>query len=95
MRRDDGRVIPEMISAALAGRPLVIYGDGLQTRSFCYVSDLVDGLLRLLLDPGLDGEIFNIGNPQEITMRELAERIVDLTGGARRDSVRTPAAGRS
>jgi len=81
MRRDDGRVIPEMISAALAGRPLTIHGNGLQTRSFCYVSDLVDGLMRVLLDMELDGGILNIGNPEEITVRELAERIVELTGG--------------
>jgi len=81
MRRDDGRVVPEMISAALAGRPLVIHGDGRQTRSFCYVSDLVDGLRHVVLDPELDGAIFNIGNPAEITMRELAECIVELTGG--------------
>ena len=79
MRRDDGRVIPEMISAALAGRPLVVHGNGLQTRSFCYVSDLVDGLLHVLLDPTLDGEVLNIGNPHEITMRELARHITEIT----------------
>jgi dTDP-glucose 4,6-dehydratase len=81
MRRDDGRVIPEMIGAALEGRPLVIHGDGSQTRSFCYVSDLVDGLSRVLLDRDLDGEILNIGNPREITMLDLARRIVRLGGG--------------
>jgi dTDP-glucose 4,6-dehydratase len=80
MRPDDGRVIPEMISAALAGRSLVVHGNGMQTRSFCYVSDLVAGLTHVLLDDVIDGEIFNIGNPHEITMRELAEHIVDLTG---------------
>jgi len=86
MRRDDGRVIPEMVSAALAGRPLTIHGDGSQTRSFCYVSDLVRGLKHILLDPELDGEVFNVGNPHEITVRELAEHIVELTasrGGLR------------
>jgi nucleoside-diphosphate-sugar epimerase len=80
MRRNDGRVIPEMISAALEGRPLVVHGDGSQTRSFCYVSDLVDGLCCVLLDRELDGEIFNIGNPREITMLDLAQRILQLCG---------------
>jgi nucleoside-diphosphate-sugar epimerase len=80
MRRHDGRVIPEMVSAALAGRPLPVHGNGTQTRSFCYVSDLVAGLLHVLEDRELDGEVFNVGNPAEITVRELAERIVELTG---------------
>jgi nucleoside-diphosphate-sugar epimerase len=81
MRRNDGRVIPEMITAALEGRPLVVHGDGSQTRSFCYVSDLVDGLRCVLLDRELDGQIFNIGNPREITMLDLAQRILQLGGG--------------
>jgi nucleoside-diphosphate-sugar epimerase len=80
MRRDDGRVIPEMISAAVDGRPIVIHGDGTQTRSFCYVSDLVSGLKHVLLDPNIDGQVFNIGNPDEITVRELAETIQRLLG---------------
>lgn len=80
MRRDDGRAIPEMIGAALDGRPLPIQGDGMQTRSFCYVSDLVAGLAHVLLDPTLDGEILNIGNPDEITVRDLAETILRLLG---------------
>jgi nucleoside-diphosphate-sugar epimerase len=79
MRRNDGRVIPEMVSAALAGEPLTVHGNGNQTRSFCYVSDLVRGLMHVILDPELDGEVFNIGNPHEITVRELAEHIMDLT----------------
>jgi dTDP-glucose 4,6-dehydratase len=80
MRRDDGRVIPEMVSAALAGHPLTIHGNGSQTRSFCYVSDLVAGLIHVIGDDGIDGEIFNVGNPHEITVRELAEHILDATG---------------
>lgn len=80
MRRDDGRAIPEMMSAALEGRPLRVHGDGMQTRSFCYVSDLVAGLTQVLLDPALDGEILNIGNPSEITVRELAETILRILG---------------
>ena len=78
MRFDDGRVIPEFLGSALEGRPLIIQGDGSQTRSFCYVSDLVEGLLLVGLDPGNDGEIFNIGNPSEITIRRLAEKIRDV-----------------
>ena len=81
MRRDDGRVIPEMISAALERRPLMIHGDGLQTRSFCYVSDLVAGLRCVLLDDVADGLIMNIGNPREITMLELAKRIIHVSAG--------------
>jgi nucleoside-diphosphate-sugar epimerase len=78
MRFDDGRVIPELLGNAMAGRPLVLHGSGSQTRSFCYVSDLVRGLLLVGLDNDNDGEIFNIGNPSEITIRGLAERIRDL-----------------
>jgi len=81
MRREDGRVIPEMITAAIEGRPLTVHGNGHQTRSFCYVSDLVEGLLLVLLDRRIDGHVFNVGNPQVISMRDLAQRIVDLTGG--------------
>jgi len=80
MRRDDGRAIPELVTASLEGRPLTVHGDGTQTRSFCYVSDLVGGLLLVALDPILDGEVFNIGNPAEVTIRELAERIRTLAG---------------
>jgi nucleoside-diphosphate-sugar epimerase len=76
----DGRVVPAFISAALEEQPLPLQGQGTQTRSFCYVSDLVDGLLSVAFDPDADGEVFNIGNPQEITMRELAGRVARLTG---------------
>ena len=80
MRFDDGRVIPELMTASLEGRPLVVHGDGSQTRSFSYVSDLVDGLLRVALDPEIDGEVLNIGNPTEITILELAEGIQRMFG---------------
>jgi nucleoside-diphosphate-sugar epimerase len=80
MRMDDGRVVPELIAAALDGRPLTLHGDGLQTRSFMYVSDLVDGLMTVASDPDLDGQILNIGNPHEVTIAEIAERIVAATG---------------
>jgi dTDP-glucose 4,6-dehydratase len=79
MRPDDGRAIPEIASAALDGRPIPIHGDGSQTRSFCYVSDTVDAILAVGLDRSADGEILNIGNPHEITIRHLAEEIVRLT----------------
>ena len=78
MRMDDGRVVPSFINQALRGEPLTIYGDGLQTRSFCYVDDLVDGILRLLLsDEHLP---VNIGNPIETTILDFAETINRLTG---------------
>lgn len=79
MRPDDGRAIPEIASAAIEGRPIPIHGDGSQTRSFCYVSDTVDAILAVGLDRTADGEILNIGNPHEITIRYLAEEIVRLT----------------
>jgi dTDP-glucose 4,6-dehydratase len=78
MRLNDGRVVPNFMSQALAGKPLTVYGDGSQTRSFCFVTDLVDGIYRLLLSDEV--EPVNIGNPIEITIREFAERINALTG---------------
>jgi dTDP-glucose 4,6-dehydratase len=80
MRLNDGRAVPQLLAAAIVGEPLTIHGDGTQTRSFCYVSDLVDGLLHVALDGEIDGEVFNIGNPVEITIRELADAIVRATG---------------
>ncbi len=79
MRLDDGRVVPNLVGQVLRGEPLTVYGDGLQTRSFCYVDDLVDGILRLLLsDEHLP---VNLGNPSEISIRDFAERIALLGGG--------------
>ena len=78
MRIDDGRAIPAFISQALAGRPLTVFGDGSQTRSFQYISDLIDGLWRLVRAPVTDP--VNLGNPQEMTLLELAKRILRLTG---------------
>lgn len=82
MRLEDGRVLPNFLCQALRGRPLTIYGDGSQTRSFCYVTDLVDGILRLLACE----EAFpvNLGNPAEMTIREFAERILQMTGSSSR-----------
>lgn len=81
MRPDDGRVVSNFIVSALSGKPLTIYGDGTQTRSFCYVDDLVDGLMKLMnTDHEVTGPI-NIGNPHEFTMKELADRVIELVGG--------------
>jgi nucleoside-diphosphate-sugar epimerase len=79
MRRDDGRAIPNFITQALEGRAITVYGDGKQTRSFCYISDMVEGLERLMFKEGLSGEVFNIGNPEEYTILEIAEKIKSLT----------------
>lgn len=76
----DGRVVPNFCIQALENRPITIYGDGTQTRSFCYVDDLVRGFLLLMETEGLSGEIVNLGNPEEHTISEFAERIVSLTG---------------
>jgi len=77
MRINDGRAIPNFISQALRGKPITIYGDGSQTRSFCYVSDLVNGLYRLLLSKV--NEPVNIGNPHEMTLLEMAQKVRQLS----------------
>ncbi len=79
MKLDDGRVVPNFIDQALHGRPMTIYGDGSQTRSFCYVSDLVDGLTRLAASA--EHEPVNIGNPTELTILDFARFILEATGG--------------
>ena len=78
MRLKDGRVVPAFIGEALKGEPITIFGTGSQTRSFCYVSDLIDGIFKL--SQGDFHEPVNIGNPVELTIKEFAERIVRLTG---------------
>ncbi len=78
MRLNDGRALPAFISQALCGEPVTVFGDGLQTRSFCYVQDLVTGILKLA-DSGVHDPI-NIGNPAEITILEFAETVIRLTG---------------
>lgn len=79
MHAQDGRVVSNLVVQAIRGEPLTVYGDGSQTRSFCYVSDLVDGLHRLMeIEKRPDGPV-NLGNPIEYTMRELAELVLDLT----------------
>lgn len=80
MHPGDGRVVSNFIIQALKGEPVTIYGNGLQTRSFCYVEDLVEGFLRMMdTGPELPGPV-NLGNPNEFTMRELAELVIELTG---------------
>lgn len=82
MQPDDGRVVSNFIVQALAGEPLTMYGDGTQTRSFCFVDDLVDGLMGLMATPhDVTGPI-NLGNPVEFTMIELAELVLELTGSS-------------
>ena len=79
MRPDDGRVVSNFIFNAIKGKNLVIYGDGLQTRSFCYVDDLIEGLVRMILTPNDVTGPINLGNPGEFTILELAEKILSMT----------------
>jgi UDP-glucuronate decarboxylase len=84
MHPADGRVVSNFIMQALKGEPITIYGDGSQTRSFCYVDDLIRGLMSLMeTGPDVTGPI-NIGNPNEFTVRELAEKVIELTGSSSR-----------
>ncbi len=78
MKLNDGRVVPAFLDQALRGQPITIFGDGSQTRSFCYVRDLVDGLYRLMLST--EAMPVNVGNPREMTIQEFAELIVEMTG---------------
>ena len=79
MQMEDGRVIPNFVSQALKGEPLTVYGDGSQTRSFCYLSDMLEGLRSLMMSS--ECRPVNLGNPHEVTIRELAGRIISMTGG--------------
>ncbi|KPK42850.1 MAG: NAD-dependent dehydratase [Omnitrophica WOR_2 bacterium SM23_29] len=78
MRQDDGRAVPNFIIQALANEPLTVYGKGTQTRSFCYIDDMVDGLYKLMLSNV--NEPVNLGNPDEVTILEVAKQIISLTG---------------
>jgi nucleoside-diphosphate-sugar epimerase len=75
---DDGRMIPNFITQALQNKPLTIYGDGSKTRSICYVSDLVEGLVLAMFKPYTAGEVFNLGNTEEHTVLEFAQTIIEL-----------------
>jgi UDP-glucuronate decarboxylase len=79
MHPNDGRVVSNFIVQALSDRPITIYGDGSQTRSFCFVDDLIEGLLFLMDTPDEFTGPVNLGNPKEFTILELAEKIIDLT----------------
>jgi UDP-glucose 4-epimerase len=75
-----GMVLPRFVEAALAGRPLQVYGDGRQTRCFCHVSDVVEALVKLTATPAATGNVFNLGSDQETSINDLAKRVIDLTG---------------
>ena len=82
MKLDDGRVVPNLIYQALTGRPMTVYGNGRQTRSFCYITDMVEGLLRMM---SLDDPMpVNLGNPREFTIRQFARLVKELTGSSSR-----------
>jgi nucleoside-diphosphate-sugar epimerase len=78
MALDDGRVVIEFVQAALQNKPFPVFGEGTQTRSFCYVSDLVEGII-LAMQKGEKGEVYNLGNPQEFTILNLAQKVKELT----------------
>lgn len=78
MQKDDGRVVSNFINQALLNVPMTIYGEGSQTRSFCYVSDMVDGLMRAMMTQGTDGEVINLGNPDERKISDIAVLIKDM-----------------
>ena len=82
MHPDDGRVVSNFIVQALKGEPITLYGDGLQTRSFCYVADLIEGFIRLMDSPDEFTGPVNLGNPGEFTIRQLAEKIIGLTNSS-------------
>jgi UDP-glucuronate decarboxylase len=84
MHPNDGRVVSNFIMQALRGEPITVYGEGQQTRSFCYVDDLVDGLMRLMASPPEVTGPINLGNPGEFTILELAEKVIRLTGSSSR-----------
>ena len=80
MHPDDGRVVSNFITQAITGRPITLYGDGTQTRSFCYVDDLVDGLTKMMWTPNEVTGPINLGNPAEFSMRQLVDIIIEMTG---------------
>ena len=84
MHPNDGRVVSNFIIQALLGRELTVYGDGTQTRSFCYVDDLIDGLMRLMATKDQVTGPINIGNPTEFSMLELAKTVIEMTGSRSR-----------
>jgi dTDP-glucose 4,6-dehydratase len=87
MRLNDGRALPAFIGQALRGEDLTVFGDGSQTRSFCYVDDLVEGIYRLLMSDYTMP--VNIGNPNEISLKDFAEEVLKLTGASVKDHLQT------
>lgn len=79
MRKDDGRVISNFISQAIEDMPITVYGQGTQTRSFCYVDDMVDGIISAMLATNTKGEVINLGNSEELTIKVIAEKVKNLT----------------
>jgi nucleoside-diphosphate-sugar epimerase len=79
MASGDGRVIPNFITQAIAGKPVTVYGDGTQTRSFCYVSDLVEYILRAAVFESAKHQVINIGNPDEWTIGDFAKKVIEMT----------------
>lgn len=88
MRKNDGRVVSNFINQALENRSLTVYGNGMQTRSFCYVSDLVDGITKAMVTPKTKGQVLNLGNPEEYRVIDLAHKVKSLTQ-ARSDIIHT------
>jgi UDP-glucuronate decarboxylase len=84
MRQDDGRVVPTFVRQALSGDDLTVYGDGTQTRSFCFVDDLIVALQKVMEEDNLSGSVFNVGSQQEVSIKTLAELIIELTGSESR-----------
>jgi nucleoside-diphosphate-sugar epimerase len=82
MQKDDGRVVSNFITQALANEPMTIYGEGSQTRSFCYIDDMVSGLISAIEEDSTNGQVINVGNPEEHTILELAEKIKKITSSS-------------
>lgn len=80
MQKDDGRVVSNFINQCLRNEPITVYGEGSQTRSFCYVSDMVEGLIKAMFSENTKGQVFNLGNPEEYTMNDFAQKIKKMTG---------------
>lgn len=86
-----GRALIKFVHQAVNGHPITVHGDGKQTRSFCYITDQIEGLFKLLLTPGIDGEVFNVGNPVEFTIIELAKMVLKVSGSKSELSLDSPA----
>jgi UDP-glucose 4-epimerase len=74
-----GMVLPNFVQSALLGKPIAVFGDGTQTRSFCHVRDVVEALIKLMDEPAAEGDVFNVGNDHEISIKDLAQRVKEMT----------------